>query len=92
MQNYQFYSTVNTKIFMLHQHSCFLRSKKLAGICQHAKIKLIHCLLLPKFAVLESYNPYDNYVKLVALHEQLHMRKYAHLQNYAFVTFIDCKN
>ena len=28
-----------------------------AGIYQHAKIMLVHCLFLPKFAMRKSYNP-----------------------------------
>ena len=48
----------NVEIFALHYICAFLRSKKLAQIYQHAKIKLIHCLLLPKFAVHESYKPH----------------------------------
>ena len=45
------------EIFMLHSYSHFLRTKKLAQIYQQEKVMLICCLLLPKYAVGENYNP-----------------------------------
>ena len=63
--------TVNVKIFVPHKYLPFSHTKKLVRIYQHVKIMLLHCLLLPKYAVRESYNP-----KMVALHEYLHAQKY----------------
>ena len=48
---------VNVENFALHKYLRFSRTTKLGRIYQHAKIILIHCLLLPKFAVRERYNP-----------------------------------